>query len=162
MKKSLFLTVLLFSFLVNSCAKEKIRPQNQTISDSEINAIEVENSTKSSFIRVIGEIGKTNIEQEITIHSGYIEGDILYLVIDYPEYRNLQFRAIGDPEISKTYPPQRNVTIKYEKSDTGLIYGGLNSSVLAIEIKPFRIAEQLHGTVILNINNSLLSFTYTY
>lgn len=162
MKKPQIFCIFLASAILFSCTKEIIQPIQNSNSSEQNNAMINKDLLENPYKRVIGEIGKTKPEKEITINSGYIEGDILYLNIDYPNLKNIQFRAIGDPIVSKTDPPQRLVTIKYSPSIDDFEYDGMLSTTLAIEIKPFRIPEQVGGTVVLNINKSLLSFTYDY
>lgn len=162
MKKPFLISILLSSILLNSCTKETIIPQqNNSFFEQNITSTE-KDLIVPPYTRVIGEIGKAFPEKEITINGGIIENDILYLFVDHPNLRNLQFQAIGHSVLSKTDPPQRLVTIKYIKSESSIEYGGLQSTILAIEIKNFRVPEQVSGTVVLNINKSLLSFTYNY
>ena len=144
---------MLFALLFISCATQK---ELEQVDETAINV-----DSKPAKDIITAKLGEPKRSDAITINNARIEGNLMYLVVEYSGgCEEHEFELIGSYAVAKSLPPQRGIQLHHNANGDNC--RALITDTLIANIEVLAAAQTKGSEIFLNLEGYGKQLKYIY
>lgn len=144
---------MLFALLFISCATQK---ELEQVDETAINV-----DSKPAKDIITAKLGEPKRSDAITINNARIEGNLMYLVVEYSGgCEEHEFELIGSYAVAKSLPPQRGIQLQHNANGDNC--RALITDTLIANIEVLAAAQTKGSEIFLNLEGYGKQLKYIY